>query len=925
MKKINLLYLALLLVPQIGSSQCTTSTGGGNTNATSCVCPPGGGTNCDLIPDISIAQLPLNQSSNYTEYPQVCNPPCDGNDGRLRIGVSTPIIGYGPLETRGTSWYVCGTDTVNAGTVGNIPATCPISGLPPKQLINQRIYHKNGNTMSYTDRAAGSMTYHPSHGHQHVDDWGIYTLRTNNGDPNPLNWPIIGTGSKLGFCLIDLGNCNSSPGYCKDSLGNTLNSSNISNYGLGGGNYGCNNTVQGITNGYMDTYSQGLDGMWINLPAGLCNGNYWVVVQIDPYNYFLETRETNNVVAVPITLTQQSPSGTATITANKNPNICISDNIILTANNGSNYLWNTGATTQSITVNTAGNYTVTVTNVCGTATSSPFAVTTYGPNPPSTTGASVCNSGSGTLQATGSGTINWYASSSGGSSLGTGTSFLTPVVNNTTTYYADATQGTPPQTLFCPPAANTIGGGGQYNGSQYLTFNVSAACTLVSAKIYADVAGTFTVQLQNSSGSTINSISKTVPAGESRVTLNFPLSVGNAYRLTRSGSFSLYRNNGGVAYPYNVTNFVSITGSSAGAAFYYFYYDWEILTAASTCTSLRSPATLTVNPNPNATITPNGPTTFCAGTNMTLSVAPLAGATYKWYRNNILLSGATSSSYTTTADGSFYAVVTSSTGCVSTSTPVVLIKNPNPTASITAGGPLSFCVGGSVTLTANSGTGYTHQWKKNGNNIAGATNISYTADLTGNYRVVVTNSFGCSATSGVVAVTKNSNPVATISPAGTITFCAGQSALLTANSGSGYTYVWKKDGVIIAGATNISYTATTAGKYRVVVTNSFGCTKTSSADTVVVPCREDGSIIENVFAASVHPNPSSDAFLFEVHHEMDKNIFIIIYDAAGRMVNFNLEQKSELQYQVSGLKTGLYSAFITDGNNTKVLKLIRTQ
>src|ERR1051325_11132461 len=210
MKKIKLFCLLLIVLPHFVKSQCST------TNATTCQCPPGGGTNCDLLPDISIARLPLTQASNYTEYPQVCNPSCSGNDGRLRLGVSTPIIGFGPLETRGTSFYVCGTDTVDAGTVANIPTACPITGVPPHQLINQRIYHKDGNVMTFTDRAAGSMTYHPTHGHQHIDDWGIYTLRTSNGDPNPVNWPIIGTGTKLGFCLLDIGSCNGSSGYCTD-------------------------------------------------------------------------------------------------------------------------------------------------------------------------------------------------------------------------------------------------------------------------------------------------------------------------------------------------------------------------------------------------------------------------------------------------------------------------------------------------------------------------------------------------------------------------------------------------------------------------------------------------------------------------------------------------------------------------------------
>jgi len=54
--------------------------------------------------------------------------------------------------------------------------------------------------------------------------------------------------------------------------------------------------------------------------------------------------------------------------------------------------------------------------------------------------ASRCDVGTVNLGATASaGTLNWYAASSGGSSLGTGTSFTTPTLTTTTTYYVDAT------------------------------------------------------------------------------------------------------------------------------------------------------------------------------------------------------------------------------------------------------------------------------------------------------------------------------------------------------------------------------------------------------------------------------------------------------------------------------------------------------
>ncbi|MBL0064150.1 MAG: hypothetical protein IPP38_03850 [Bacteroidetes bacterium] len=153
----------LLFVPNFMYAQCTT------TNAKTCSCKDGT-TNCDLLPDITIARPPLlvSGSSGVIEYSQTGN---GANNGRLRISVSTPNIGYGPLEIRAQAIYVCGTDTF----YGTAPATCT-DGSAPKQLIKQRVYHKTDSVMSYYDRDAGTMTYHPTHGHMHVDNWGTFTL-----------------------------------------------------------------------------------------------------------------------------------------------------------------------------------------------------------------------------------------------------------------------------------------------------------------------------------------------------------------------------------------------------------------------------------------------------------------------------------------------------------------------------------------------------------------------------------------------------------------------------------------------------------------------------------------------------------------------------------------------------------------------------
>jgi uncharacterized protein (TIGR02145 family) len=74
--------------------------------------------------------------------------------------------------------------------------------------------------------------------------------------------------------------------------------------------------------------------------------------------------------------------------------------------------------------------------------------------------------------------------------------------------------------------------------------------------------------------------------------------------------------------------------------------------------------------NPTAQITANGSTNFCTGQNVTLAATPVQNATYQWKKNNVNISGATNSLYTTptnsAANGS-YSVGVSLLGCTSNS------------------------------------------------------------------------------------------------------------------------------------------------------------------------------------------------------------------------------------------------------------------
>jgi hypothetical protein len=100
---------------------------------------------------------------------------------------------------------------------------------------------------------------------------------------------------------------------------------------------------------------------------------------------------------------------------------------------------------------TAGSVTLTLTAYgaapCGNTTSTKTLTITTTPTVTGTTPGSRTGAGTVLLGATASaGTLNWYSASTGGTSIGTGTSFTTPVISATTTYYVEAINGICPST-----------------------------------------------------------------------------------------------------------------------------------------------------------------------------------------------------------------------------------------------------------------------------------------------------------------------------------------------------------------------------------------------------------------------------------------------------------------------------------------------
>lgn len=161
--------------------------------------------------------------------------------------------------------------------------------------------------------------------------------------------------------------------------------------------------------------------------------------------------------------------------------------------------------------------------------------------------------------------------------------------------------------------------------------------------------------------------------------------------------------------------------------------------------------TIVYTPGIDATVAAGGPTTFCQGDTVKLHAPQGTGYTYQWTMNSGNISGATDSTYTAMASGT-YAVNISNGGCSGISQNITVTVNPAPVPVITnTGGVLSVASGFA-----------TYQWYLNGSAITGATTNSYTSTGNGSYLVTVTNANGCSGSATLSLAVGSVNATAAI-------------------------------------------------------------------------------------------------------------------------------------------------------------------
>lgn len=444
-----------------------------------------------------------------------------------------------------------------------------------------------------------------------------------------------------------------------------------------------------------------------------------------------------------VTITPLSASNApVSLVASGATTFCQGGSVTLSAPSGvSAVSWNNGQTGNSLVVTASGTYSATyVTNSGCTVTSNPVTVVVNPvPQPVISSNSgqmAFCAGGSLALNATtGASGYQWFRN--GTAIAGATSSNFTALLPGTYTVQTTTTSGciglsaaVQVQEIALPTAtisssASTpicVGDTVTLTAPSGLSYLWSNGATTQSIEVWT--SGSFTVQVTNASGCSENSPATQVafnPIPAMSISANAPLTIcpNSSVTLTAAPGFANYVwNNGATTQSIIVTS----PGSYSATGF-----------TSSGCQATSGATTVTVNSVPVATVTANGPTTFCPGDSVELMVSGVGQIQWN--------TGDTSASIWAKASGVYTASVTDSNGCTGVSNGISVALSPEPAK------PTVYYSNNANLLISSSPTG--NQWMLNGVDIAGADSSTWYPVQSGLYAVRVTNASGCESTSDV--------------------------------------------------------------------------------------------------------------------------------------------------------------------------------
>jgi hypothetical protein len=262
--------------------------------------------------------------------------------------------------------------------------------------------------------------------------------------------------------------------------------------------------------------------------------------------------------------------------------------------------------------------------------------------------------------------------------------------------------------------------------------------------------------------------------------------------------------------------------------------------------------------------------------------------TYNW------MDGATTEDRGNLKAGLYTVVVSDKNGCSEKAAIFIRDNNTLVLRATTTSSTCSDETSGSVNLTVSGGTSpYTYLWSN------GATTEDLSGITSGYYTVVVTDSKGCTATSGfTVSKTVFQVPKIVVQPT-----CHGDAngsiTIQEPIGGTGpFTYVWSH------GATGMELTGLTAGTYSVTVTDASGCSRVVTATITDPPQINASASISNLQCGTDGP-------------------FSVDLTVSGGSSPYTFQwSNGSTSEDLEGIENGSYTVAITDSHGCSVVKEI---
>lgn len=463
------------------------------------------------------------------------------------------------------------------------------------------------------------------------------------------------------------------------------------------------------------------------------------------------------------------------------------------------YQWFDGSTTSDITISSAGQYSVTVTNATGCSNTLTAIVNEYNIAAPTIMGTlTICSNQTTTLRASGGSSYVWDNGSTQPliTVNAAGTYTVTAMDNYGCTASSSATVVVNPEPVVNILAQSSVCQGSSVvltaisNGTTYAWSSGQNTASIVVSPV---MNTTYTVLVTDENGCTSTASKQVTVNPLPAAYLSGPSSIcqGDTATLTATGGEAYHWSTG------QYTNSIQVTTSGT--------YSVEVFGTNGCSTVLQK--SVSVNNLPMATVTENAE--ICRGQQAQLTADAPSGCTFQWS------TGSHQSHITVSEAGTYTVTITNISQCSRVyNSAVVLHELP----MVTITGETEICQGQLATLTASGDPAAQYVWSNNDHN------PTTTVSTTGQYSVTATNIYGCVAVASRGVVVHN---LPTPQITGSNMVCRGSSTTLTAIGGVDYRWsTGDSTATIVVSPTNNQ-------AYVVTVTNVYGCVA-SAAVTVNV-------------------------------------------------------------------------------------------